>query len=83
MKLYCSKCLCELTSTAYDIGTYVDECENCKPDIEDIEETNYEAGYEKGEDDTYDSVSTKLELILDIEDPELRDKVLVEYYKEL
>ena len=48
MKLKCSKCYQELTVNHYDIGIFVDECENCKVDVETVEEEACDNGFRVG-----------------------------------
>lgn len=48
MKFRCSKCFEDLKHTKYDLGIFVEECENCKVDVEVIEEESYDNGFDDG-----------------------------------
>ncbi len=50
MKLRCSKCFGDLTSTTYDSGIFVEECKSCRVDEKSVEEEAHEEGrgYELG-----------------------------------
>ena len=64
MKLRCSKCFGDLTSTAYGLGIFVGECENCKVDVEVMREQAYDEGLEAGKSEEISNSYDVLEELL-------------------